>query len=128
MAEQTIDGLPAEREGTRIRAFLSKIRPLTGCTFGDRDEYWEARALVEQLALSYDVQTDDYHWDAMQCATVVDFLSWVEPVKGTCFCNDEIEELGINTTCGFHAILQFAADEMRRIGRSKSRRREEAHG
>jgi hypothetical protein len=108
--------IPTERSGTRIRAFLSKVKPLSGCTFGEQDEFWEGRALIEQLAVSYDVQSDEYRWDALQCATVIDFLSMLEPVKGTCFCRDQIEELGVSTTCGFHIILQFAAEEMRRIG------------
>jgi hypothetical protein len=126
MRKQKTDEAPSERESTRIRAFLVRTKPLDGCTFGEQDEYWEARALLEQLALAYDMGTEDYHWDAVQCATVVDFLSWIEPVKGTCFCHDQIEELGVSTTCGFHVILQFAAEEMRRLApKAKGRKRAE---
>jgi hypothetical protein len=126
MRKQTTDECPEERESTRIRAFLARVKPLDGCDFGEQEEYWEARSFLEQLALAYDVGTDDYHWDAVQCATVIDFLSRVEPVKGTCFCHDRIEELGVSTTCGFHAILEFAADEIRQLApKAKARKHAE---
>jgi hypothetical protein len=127
MSSQTKE-IPSEREGTRIRAFLAKVKPLNGCDFGEQDEYWEGRALIEQLAVAYDLETEDYRWDALECSTVVRFLSWIEPVKGTCFCHDQIEKLGVSTTCGFHAILEFASDEMRRIGSARRAKREVAHG
>jgi hypothetical protein len=103
------DEVPEERDSNRIRAFLAKVKPLSGCTVGELDEYWQARSLIEQLALAYDVENENYHWDANECGMAVQFLHWIEPVKGSCFCNDRSR---INLTCGFHAILQFIADQL----------------
>jgi hypothetical protein len=99
-----------ERPGTRIRALLARTRPLTGNEVPD--VYWEGRSLIEGLALAIDLGDDDYHWDAINCATVLQFLSAIEPTAGNCFCNDPSD---INATCGFHVILNFMADEMRRL-------------
>lgn len=48
---------------------------------------------------------------------------------GTCFCNDDS---AVNATCGFHAILEFMRDELRRSAQPKVKGRkrtlEVAHG
>jgi hypothetical protein len=101
MPKQLVDASPAEREGTRIRAFLSKVRPLSGVEVND--VYWEARALIEQLALAFDLRDEAYRWDPMQCATVIDFMHWIQPAAGSCFCNDDSD---VNATCGLHATTR----------------------
>jgi hypothetical protein len=114
-----------ERPGTRIRALLARTRPLTGNEVPD--VYWEGRSLVESLALSYDVESD-YSWGPSQCATVLEFLSAIEPTAGNCFCNDPLD---VNATCGFHVILHFIADELRRLApkaKGDKRAAEVAHG
>jgi hypothetical protein len=127
MADGTIDiSDPAERESTRIRGFLAKVRPLKGCDVNDA--YWDGRSLIESLAVAFEAEDADYHWDAANCASVLDFLAWVQPVKGSCFCNDNSR---VNLTCGFHEILTFMADELRRVApKAKARKRaaEVAHG
>jgi hypothetical protein len=122
------DEVPEERESTRIRAFLAKVKPLSGTTCGEYDEYWEGRSLIEGLALAFETGDDTYRWHALDCAAVVNFLHWIEPVNGSCFCNDDSR---VNATCGFHAVLEFMADEMRRLAQKpKGRKRaaEVAHG
>jgi hypothetical protein len=98
-----------ERPGTRIRALLARTRPLTGNEVPDA--YRNGRSLLESLALSYDVESD-LSWGPAQCSTVLEFLSSIEPTAGNCFCNDKST---VNATCGFHVILDFMADEMRRF-------------
>lgn len=98
-------------DSTYIRGFLAKVKPLEGCTV--RDEYWEGRSLIERLALALEVN-EDCHWDATQCATVLDFLGLTQPVNGICFCNDGSYS-STNATCGFHVILNFMRDEVRRL-------------
>jgi hypothetical protein len=120
------DESPNERAGTRIRALLAITRPLSGNEV--RDVYWEGRSLLEQLAVAFDAEDDRYHWDAIHCATVADFLTTIEPTDGNCFCNDPSD---VNATCGFHVILDFMADELRRTApKAKARKRaaEVAHG
>lgn len=116
------DECPEEYESTRIRAFLAKVKPLEGCTIGESDEYWEGRSLIERLALAREVNVNakGYHWDAIECATVLHFLHSIQPVKGTCFCHDDSR---VNATCGFHAILEFARDEVRRMAPPKPKAR-----
>jgi hypothetical protein len=117
---------PEERDSNRIRAFLSRVKPLSGCEVGG--DYWEGRGLIEQLALAYDTGDEDYHWNAMQIALVLDFMHFIQPVDGTCFCNDDSR---INATCGFHAVLTFLADQVRLLVPSRTRARvgrEAAHG
>ncbi len=126
MAKHTtaVDSI-GERPGTRIRALLARTRPLSGNEVGD--VYWEGRALIESLALSYDVESD-LTWGPSECATVLEFLSCIEPTKGHCFCNDQSD---VNATCGFHVILDFMADEMRRLApmaKGRKRAAEVAHG
>src|SRR6185437_16411308 len=84
-----------ERPGMRIRALLSRTRPLSGNEVPD--VYWEGRSLIEGFALSSDLGDDHYHWDAIKCATVLEFLSAIEPTAGNCFCNDDSN---VNATCG----------------------------
>lgn len=110
MPKPLTDAWPEERESTRIRAFLAKVMPLNGGTFGESNEYWEGRSLIEGLALAFDLADEDYHWDTINCATVLGFLSGIQPVKGSCFCHDNSD---VNLTCGFHAVLGFMADELR---------------
>jgi hypothetical protein len=107
----TNDECPEERTGTRIRAFLAKVKPLVG-SVGENDTYLEGRALIEGLALAWDLESDGHHWDSMECATVLTFLHWIQPVKGSCFCDDNSR---VNATCGFHAILKFMADQLHRL-------------
>jgi hypothetical protein len=120
MAKFKNDESPNERPGTRIRALLARTRPLTGNEVPD--VYWEGRSLIEGLALAFDLAGDhyawDHHWDAINCATVLGFLSVIEPTAGNCFCNDQSD---VNATCGFHVILDFMADELHRAA-------EVAHG
>lgn len=104
------DDCPEEREGTRIRAFLARTRPLTGSEVPV--VYWEGRALIEELALDRDLKAYDSHWDANDISTVLEFLCAIEPTAGNCFCNDES---AVNATCGFHAILQHMADDLYRV-------------
>jgi hypothetical protein len=122
MPKQLVNAEPSEFESNRIRAFLSKVRPLSGVA--ETDKYWEGRSLIEQLALAFDVQDEAYHWDPMQCAAVLDFMHWIQPAKGTCFCNDDSV---VNATCGLHVILAFAADEVRGLApKAKERKRKRA--
>ena len=126
MAKQTSDESPNERAGTRIRALLARTRPLSGNEVPD--VYWEGRSLIEGLALAFDLGDENYHWDAINCATVLEFLSAIEPTAGDCFCNDQSD---VNATCGFDVILDFMADELRRVApKQKGRKRaaEVAHG
>lgn len=109
MPKQLTDESPKERPGTRIRALLARTRPLSGNEVPD--VYWQGRALVESLALSYDVESD-CSWEAAQCATVLEFLGAIEPTEGNCFCNDPSD---VNATCGFHVILDFMAGELRKL-------------
>jgi hypothetical protein len=44
---------------------------------------------VSWLALAFDLGDDHYHWDAINCATVLEFLSTIEPTEGNCFCHDQ---------------------------------------
>jgi len=108
----TNDECLEESTGTRIRAFLAKVKPLDGVDVGEHDTYREGRALIEGLGLAWDLESDDYRWDAIECATVLNFLHWIQPVKGSCFCDDNSR---VNATCGFHAILQFMADQLYRL-------------
>lgn len=126
MAKFINDESPNERPGTRIRALLARTRPLSGNEV--RDVYWEGRSLVEGLALAFDLGDDIDSWDVIKCATVLEFLSTIEPVAGTCFCNDPSE---VNATCGFHVILDYMANELRHAApRAKGRKRaaEVPHG
>ncbi len=107
-----VDESVGERPGTRIRALLAITRPLSGNE--TPDVYWEGRSLVESLALSFDVGSD-YGWSPLQCATVLEFLGVIEPTAGNCFCDDPSE---VNATCGLHVILNFMADELRRLPQS----------
>lgn len=111
-----------ERSATRIRAFLSRTRPMVANEVPAM--YWEGRAQLESLALSFDVGSD-CRWEASQCATVLDFMSCIEPIPGTCFCNDDA---AVNATCGFHVILDFMAEQLRSSGQKPRRRKEVAHG
>jgi hypothetical protein len=52
----------------------------------------------------------------MQCATVLNLLHGTQPVKGSCFCNDNSR---VNLTCGFHAILGFMEGELRSVPKVK---------
>lgn len=106
----TADDSIGERPGTRIRALLARTRPLTGNEVPD--VYWEGRSLVEGVALAFDLGDDQHHWDAINCATVLEFLSTIEPTEGNCFCHDQSD---VNATCGFHVLLDFMADELRRV-------------
>jgi hypothetical protein len=73
------------------------------------------------LALAFDIEDEAYNWDPVQCAAVLDFMHWIQLAKGTCFCNDDSD---VNATCGLHAVLAFAADEVRRLAPNpKSRKR-----
>lgn len=122
--QQFADADPSERESTLIRGFLAKVIPLKGC--GVNDKYWVGRSLIESLAVAFDADDDDYHWNAADCAAVLDFFAWVQPVKGSCYCDDNST---VNTTCGFHEIIMFMAAELRRVARpAKARKREVAHG
>jgi hypothetical protein len=107
-----------------IRGFLAQVKPLEGNAV--QDEYFEGRSLVERLALALEANTEGYHWDATQCATVLGFLTLVQPVKGACFCNDSSYSIH-NATCGFHLILYFARDQVRRMAtpQPKAHRRAE---
>jgi hypothetical protein len=98
-----------ELDSTRIRAFLARTRPLTGNEVPV--VYWEGRELIETLAASFDLK-GNYHWDASDCSTVLEFLCAIEPTAGNCFCNDES---AVNATCGFHAILEHLADDLHRV-------------
>jgi len=53
----------------------------------------EGRSLIESLALAYETQAD-YDWTLSQCATVLGFLSSIEPTAGNCICNDPSEVNG----------------------------------
>jgi hypothetical protein len=114
-------------ESTYIRALLAKTRPLSGSEIPD--VYWEGRSLIECLALAFELADDDYHWDAINCATVLKFIGVIEPITGHCFCNDRSNS-EVNATCGFHVILDFMAAELRRVvPQPRSRKRgEAAHG
>jgi hypothetical protein len=116
-----MDKHDAESEGNRIRAFLATVKFLDGCEVVE--DYWEGRSLIERLALVRDLNAKNYHWDAIECATVLDFLHWIQPVKGSCFCNDDSE---LNATCGFHAVLEFLSDEVRRMGKPAKPKRARA--
>ncbi len=90
--------------------------------------YWEGRSLIDGLAQAIDLDDDGYRWDAINCATVLEFMGAVEPTAGNCFCNDRS---AVNATCGFRAILNFLADEVRRLAPTmKARKRtvEVGHG
>jgi hypothetical protein len=121
MPKQLTDECPEEREATRIRAFLAKVRPLSGNEVAD--SYWEGRSLIEGLALAFELADEDYHWDAINCAAVLAFLHSIEPVKGSCFCHDDSR---VSLTCGFHAVLEFMADELRRQGAPAKKRKRAA--
>ena len=101
------DEVPEEQTGTRIRAFLAMARPLRGVVVADL--YWEARALIETLALQFDTE-GEYHWTPEECASVLDFMHSIEPRKGACYCNDDSR---VSATCGQHAIFEFLAQEVR---------------
>jgi hypothetical protein len=94
----------------QIRAFLARTRPLSGCSFGDDDTFWTGRGLIEELALSRETGTT-LQWSLEQCADVLRFIHSVEPTKGNCFCDDDSE---ISATCGFHVILEFIEDQLRK--------------
>ena len=119
MAKPLTNAFPEERESTRIRAFLARVIPLKGCEVGE--PYWEGRSLIQGLAVAFEAAYRGYHWDAGQCATVVDFLTWVQPIK--CYCKDDNSP--VSAICGLHAILGFVADELRRSAppKVKARRR-----
>jgi hypothetical protein len=104
--------VPDHADVNYIRGFLSQVKPLEGNEV--QDEYFEGRSLIERLALALEVNTKGYHWDATQCATVLGFLTLIQPVKGACFCDDRSYSIH-NATCGFHVILYFARDQMRRM-------------
>jgi hypothetical protein len=118
MAKQSSDECPEERESARIRAFLARVRPLIGNEV--RECYWDGRALIEALALAFETEDESYHWSVADCATVADFISAVQPVKGTCFCNDDSR---VNATCGFHEVLYFMQSELLRAAKAKGRKR-----
>jgi hypothetical protein len=115
------DECPEERDSNRIRAFLARVIPLVGCEVAD--DYWEARSLIEQLALAYETEDESYHWDHAQIAMVLDFMHWIQPAKGTCWCDDDSR---INATCGLHAVLEFMAEEVRGLGRANRHFRADA--
>jgi len=71
--------------------------------------YWEGRSLIESLALAYETQAD-YDWTLSQCATVLGFLSSIEPTAGNCICNDPSE---VNATCGLHILYEYIAERLR---------------
>jgi hypothetical protein len=121
-----------------IRGFLAQVKPLEACEVDD--EYFEGRSLIERLALALEANTDqdlplgegriaaaakNYQWDATQCATVLGFLTLIQPVKGVCFCNDPSYSIH-NATCGFHSILYFARDQVRRIATPQPKARKRA--
>ena len=109
-----VDSPPEDRAGTRIRAFLARTRPLKGTTWGDRDAFWEGRALIEQLALALDMRNPDYHWSPAECAAVLTLLHAIEPHRGACYCDENPDER-ISITRGYHAVLEFMAEEMARF-------------
>jgi len=108
-------------KATNIRALLARTRPFAGSEVPD--VYWEGRSLIEELALALDLEDDDYHWDPINCATVLEFITSIEPTAGHCFCNDR-SEAKANSTCGFHAVLQFMRDELRRNAEALERAEE----
>jgi hypothetical protein len=117
---------PTDEKATNIRALLARTRPYAGSEVPD--VYWEGRSLIEGLAL--DLDDDHYHWDAVNCATVLEFLRTIEPTAGNCFCDDRSQSEA-NATCGFHVILRFMANELRRVAakpRVRKRAAEVAHG
>jgi hypothetical protein len=83
--------------------------------------YWEGRSLIECLALAFELADDDYHWDAINCATVLKFIGVIEPITGHCFCNDRSTS-EVNATCGLHVILDFMAAPLQRVVPRPSRK------
>jgi len=117
-----------DRPSTRLRAFLARTRPITGCECPN--VYWEGRSLIESLALSYEIMTvDDYEWTLPQCALVLSFLQAIEPAEGHCFCGGfDSAPYAISTTCGHHLILQQLQDQMDRLSDASETVREVADG
>jgi hypothetical protein len=108
--------VPAERTSVRIRTFLARTRPLAGNDVPDY--YWDGRQLIEQLALAYEVGTwEELAWTVDECSNVLRYITLVEPVKGTCFCNDPSE---VNATCGFHEILFHVIDSIQGVANAKT--------
>jgi hypothetical protein len=118
---------PKERTSTRLRAFLARTRPTLGADVPDW--YWDGRQLIEQLALHFELGTqDESNWGAGECIEVLRYITLVQPVEGACFCNDAS---AVNATCGFHALLFFVIDVIAALPKPsiKGRKRAEvAHG
>src|SRR5579862_8413999 len=118
---------PNERTSARLRTFLARTRPMVGNEVPDW--YWDGRQLIEQLALHYEVGTqEECHWGASECAEVLRYITLVQPVDGTCFCNDSS---ALNATCGFHSLLFFVIDAIGELPKPpvKGRKRAEvSHG
>ena len=112
---------PEERTSTRIRAFLESIEPLA-VDLDKNNSYVVGRTLIEDLARCCDSE-ENVQWEPEECAVVLRFLHWIQPVEGRCFCNDASR---INATCGFHSVLIFLEDQMWRIGASVRRRKHAA--
>jgi hypothetical protein len=112
---------PTDEKAIYIRALLARTRPCADSEVPD--VYWEGRSLIEALALAFDLDDDHYRWDGINCATVLEFIIAIEPTVGHCFCNDQSQS-EVNATCGFHVILHFMADELRRVApKMKGRKR-----
>jgi len=112
-----------DQDQTRLRAFLSKVRPLSGST-GHEDLYWEGRSLIEGLALNCELGLDDDQWSLEQCGAVLKFLTVIEPVKGECYCGGfDREAQGISITCGHHIILESIGWSLQRLAEPANKRK-----
>lgn len=112
---------PAERTGTRIRAFLDSIEPLVE-GLADDNRYAVGQTLFKDLARCCDME-EHVQWEPEECAAVLRFLHWIQPSKGHCFCNDRSR---VNATCGFHSVLIFMEEQMWQIAESPRRRKRAA--
>jgi hypothetical protein len=119
---------PAERPSTRINAFLAKTMPLGGSCFCGTEGFHRGRKLIEELALHFQVQIALPRWNHGQCADVLCYVHCCQPVPGACFCNDQLGE-AISITCGFHEVLEFVENQLRRPAtRAAKEAREAANG
>ena len=83
-----------------VRTFVANVRPLRGCCVCEDDDYYAGRAVIEQIARTFESENVPAPSPA-QCLAALEFLSDVEPIaQSECFtCG------GGKTAGGFHTVL-----------------------
>jgi hypothetical protein len=125
-----MDCVPAEREGTRVRAFLAQLAVL--CAIQPYQDYDVGRQAIEEFAVALDAADDSYSWDAHQCVSVMYFLGISDARAGKCpMC--EAGDVRVSAACGMQTVFQFIGEQFEHLTGVKPSHRadvaaEVAHG